>query len=64
LRRDDVDDHRGGAGAGRDQLASACVQGAVSALDRFFNASTAKAGATAAVAELESIQEQCTKANQ
>jgi hypothetical protein len=46
------------------QLASACVQGAVNALDRFFNASTAKAGANAAVAELESIQDQCSKANQ
>ena len=46
------------------QLASVCVQGAVSALDKFFNASTSKAGANAAVAELESIQEQCTKADQ
>ena len=45
------------------QLASACVQGAVNALDRFFNAPNPKAGAKAAVAELESIQSQCTKAN-
>jgi hypothetical protein len=46
------------------QLSSVCVQGAVNALDRFFNASSTKAGANAAVAELESIQDQCTKANQ
>jgi hypothetical protein len=46
------------------QLSSACVQGAVTALDRFFNAASTKAGANAAVAELESIQEQCTKADQ
>jgi hypothetical protein len=46
------------------QLASVCVQGAVNALDKFFNAASAKAGANAAVAELESIQDQCTKANQ
>jgi hypothetical protein len=46
------------------QLASVCVQGAVSALDKFFNAASAKAGANAAVAELESIQDQCNKANQ
>jgi hypothetical protein len=46
-----------------EQLSSACVQGAVSALDKFFNASSAKKGANAAVAELESIQDQCTKAN-
>jgi hypothetical protein len=35
----------------------------VNALDRFFNASSAKAGARAAVAELESIQNQCQSAN-
>ena len=46
-----------------EQLSSACVQGAVSALDKFFNASSAKKGANAAVAELESIQDQCTQAN-
>jgi type VI protein secretion system component VasF len=46
------------------QLASACVQGAVTALDRFFDAASAKAGANAAVAELQSIQDQCTKANE
>jgi hypothetical protein len=46
------------------QLASVCVQGAVNALDKFFNAASAKAGANAAVAELESIQDQCNKANQ
>ncbi len=46
------------------QLSSACVQGAVSAIDRFFNAASARAGANAAVRELESIQEQCTKADQ
>jgi hypothetical protein len=46
------------------QLASVCVQGAVSAIDKFFNAASAKAGANAAVAELESIQDQCNKANQ
>jgi hypothetical protein len=46
------------------QLASVCVQGAVNALDKFFNAASAKAGANAAVAELESIQDQCNKATQ
>ena len=46
------------------QLSSACVQGAVNAIDRFFNASSARAGANAAVRELESIQDQCTKADQ
>ncbi len=46
------------------QLASVCVQGAVSAIDKFFNAASAKAGANAAVAELESIQDQCKKADQ
>jgi hypothetical protein len=46
------------------QLASVCVQGAVNALDKFFNAASAKAGANAAVAELESIQDQCNKADQ
>jgi hypothetical protein len=46
------------------QLASVCVQGAVNALDKFFNAASAKAGANAAVAELESIQDQCKKADQ
>jgi hypothetical protein len=46
------------------KLASACVQGAVNALDKFFNAASAKAGANAAVAELESIQDQCDKASQ
>ena len=46
-----------------EQLSAACVQGAVSALDKFFNASSAKKGANAAVAELESIQDQCTQAN-
>ena len=45
------------------QLSAACVQGAVNALDRFFNASSARAGAKAAVAELESIQDQCQSAN-
>ena len=45
------------------QLSEACVKGAVNALDRFFNASSAKAGARAAVAELESIQDQCQSAN-
>ena len=46
------------------QLASVCVQGAVSAIDKFFNAASTKAGANAAVAELESIQDQCNKADQ
>jgi hypothetical protein len=46
------------------ELASVCVQGAVNALDKFFNAASAKAGANAAVAELESIQKQCNKADQ
>ena len=46
------------------QLASVCVQGAVNALDKFFNTGSAKAGANAAVAELESIQDQCNKATQ
>jgi hypothetical protein len=45
------------------QLSAACVKGAVNALDRFFNASSAKAGANAAVAELQSIQDQCQSAN-
>jgi hypothetical protein len=45
------------------QLASVCVQGAVSAIDKFFNAASAKAGANAAIAELESIQDQCNKAD-
>lgn len=46
------------------QLSAVCVQGAVTAIDRFFNASTTKEGANAAVAELQSIQDQCTQANQ
>ncbi len=46
------------------QLAAACVQGTVTAIDRFFNATTAREGANAAVAELQSIQDQCNKANQ
>jgi hypothetical protein len=46
------------------QLASVCVQGAVNAIDKFFKAASAKAGANAAVAELESIQDQCNKADQ
>lgn len=46
-----------------NQLSAACVKGAVSALDRFFNASSAKAGANAAVRELESIQDQCKSAD-
>lgn len=45
------------------QLAAVCVQGAVSAIDRFFSAATARAGANAAVAELQSIQDQCNQAN-
>jgi hypothetical protein len=45
------------------QLSAACVQGAVNALDKFFNASSARTGARAAVAELESIQNQCQSAN-
>jgi hypothetical protein len=45
------------------QLAAACVQGAVGALDKFFNAPNARAGGRAAVAELESIQNQCQQAN-
>jgi hypothetical protein len=48
----------------RAQLASVCVQGAVNAIDKFFNAASAKAGANAAVAELQSIQSQCNKADQ
>lgn len=46
------------------QLAAACVKGTVAAIDRFFTAASSRAGATAAVAELESIQEQCNQANQ
>ena len=46
-----------------NQLSAACVQGAVNSLDRFFNASSARAGAKAAVAELESIQDQCQSAD-
>jgi hypothetical protein len=45
------------------QLSAACVQGAVGALDKFFNAPNARAGGRAAVAELESIQNQCQQAN-
>jgi hypothetical protein len=45
------------------RLAAVCVQGAVSAIDRFFSAATARAGANAAVAELQSIQDQCNQAN-
>lgn len=45
------------------QLAKACVQGAVIALDRFSKAPTARAGANAAVAELQSIQDSCSQAN-
>jgi hypothetical protein len=48
----------------RAELASVCVQGAVDAIDRFFDASSARAGANAAVNELKAIQDQCTKANQ
>ncbi len=44
------------------QLSQACVQGAVAAIDRYFNASTARAGRSAVVKELESIQEQCKSA--
>jgi len=47
----------------RSDLASACVKGAVSALDRFFNATSARAGANAAVRELEAIQGDCKKAD-
>ena len=45
------------------QLAAACVQGTVTAIDRFFDATTAREGANAAVAELQSIQDQCNQAN-
>jgi hypothetical protein len=48
----------------RAQLASVCVQGAVDAIDRFFDAASARTGANAAVKELESIQDQCNKADQ
>lgn len=44
------------------QLSQACVQGAVVAIDRYFNASTARAGRSGVVKELESIQEQCKSA--
>jgi hypothetical protein len=46
------------------RLSTACVKGAVNALDRFFNASSARAGANGAVRELESIQDQCNQASQ
>jgi hypothetical protein len=39
------------------------VKGTVNAMGRFFNASTAKAGANGAVRELESIQDQCNQAS-
>lgn len=45
------------------RLSSVCVQGAVTAIDRFFSAANAKQGANAAVAELQSIQDQCNQAN-
>lgn len=44
-------------------LAKECVRGAVIALDRFFAAQTSKAGASAAVDELESIKTDCAQAN-
>ncbi len=44
------------------QLSQACVQGAVAAIDRYFNATTARAGRSAVVAELESIQDKCKTA--
>lgn len=47
----------------RSSLATACVQGAVSALDKFFNAANARQGGTAAVAELEAIQQDCQSAS-
>jgi hypothetical protein len=46
------------------QQSTACVEGTVKAMDRFFNASSARAGANAAVRELESIQDQCNQASQ
>lgn len=45
------------------KLAKACVKGAVAALNRSFNAPTARAGALAAVAELEAIQSDCQQAD-
>jgi len=44
------------------QLAQACVKGAVNALNRFVSATSARAGAKAAVSELEAIQSDCVKA--
>jgi hypothetical protein len=40
------------------RLSTACVKGAVNAFDRFFNASSARAGANGAVREIEAIQDQ------
>ena len=44
------------------RLASACSASSVDALNRFFDASTTKAGAKAAVAQLESTQQECQTA--
>lgn len=45
------------------RLASACSASSVDALNRFFDASTTKAGAKAAVAQLESTQQECQTAS-
>lgn len=44
-------------------LASACMQGAVSALNKFYNAANSRQGGRAAVAELEAIQNDCQSAS-
>ena len=44
------------------RLAAACSASAVDALNRFFEADTAKAGAQAAVKQLESTQQECQTA--
>ena len=45
------------------RLATACSASSVDALNRFFDASTTKAGAKAAVAQLESTQQECQTAS-
>jgi hypothetical protein len=45
------------------RLATACSASSVDALNRFFDASTTKAGAKAAVAQLESTQQECQNAS-
>lgn len=43
-------------------VAAACARGALSSIDRFFDATDADAGANAAVARLQDLQDECQDA--